>query len=125
MADAIARLDAILAWYQSRYPGSSIAELVHKIDAKIVQVLVETMDLFPIPRVLILGFAEMVEAIDLKLAHTGLHHFSESERTQKALAWMRNPETPVEKIMAQLARVDEKGYRAMREELWSQVPTPS
>lgn len=119
MLDAHTRLCGIFAWYKARHPAEPDIVLLQKIDAKIVHVLISTIDTLPIYKDQLLGFAEMVEAIDDKLESLGASQFKESEKVRAALNWIKKPSTPVEKILDRLK--DPSGWVTLRNELWKQT----
>lgn len=119
MLDAHTRLCGIFAWYKARYSDQSDVAILQKIDAKIVHVLVSTIDTLPIQKEQLLGFAEMVEAIDEKLDSLGVSEFKESEKVKVALSWIKKPTTPVDKILDRLQ--DPTGWIALRNELWEKT----
>lgn len=116
MPTADARLHAILVTYRRRYPEASEVDLLRKIDAKIVQVLLETMDILPITQETIRGFADMVMAIDRKLVELGCAQFYENAKVDQALTWLFST-SALDKVPGFLGT----SYRTLREELWSQA----
>jgi len=116
MPTADARLHAILVTYRRRYPEASEVDLLRKIDAKIVQVLLETMDILPISQDTTRGFVEMIRALDRKLVELGQTQFHENPKVDQALTWLFST-SALDKVPGFLGT----SYRTLREELWSQA----